>query len=658
MTLSGLPGGIRLWPIIAAALASIFITTTPAIATEPEHRTWTRKDLDKVADAAVTSAAVVSDSNSHALMLLDLVDAFMRSGNVDRAKAILLQVSEILGPPNDFVHSTWNSRVVEKLAQLGDVVSAERLADAARGYDNHATLLGKIGEAQARAGDVAGALKTARSIASLPDATQKPTPPIANPKIIALAGIGGAFNDKEDVETALQIADSLPDGARKIGLLSRIGEKMCRSGDSAQVIKGRRVAEVAANATSVAPAAGFQPYEQRNWVVAAAGVIGICMGPDAVASLLHDKLPAEQIPLASAMVADHFAQNGEAALVRAVAPPVNPDDPDSLVDSAKRLLRVGDIETAKAEAMRASATALRLYQARLPPDGHRTVSDIFSLLVKVRSYDAAIESTLPIDQINRAQFYVSVVEDEINADDKSAVARSVPVAIVALKALSAADVLAQQLLTRMTIALARGRYDSEARQSFEALVTVRDKSLAADPRKRGLDTFIGVQAVMGDLPGILAEADRAGPLATAPDELVEAKRRLLASVLSSAMSSPNAISPPTKTELEDRFHQIQREVHGTLPPLVPGPKAAMLVTIASSLAQAGNVEAALQVESGLEGEPRDILRSPRDTALVAISDAQGRAGDPASSLATALRIEQPLIRWKPLLRLAAVTPNP
>jgi len=37
MTLSGLPGGIRLWPAIAAALTSIFITATLVNATGAGH---------------------------------------------------------------------------------------------------------------------------------------------------------------------------------------------------------------------------------------------------------------------------------------------------------------------------------------------------------------------------------------------------------------------------------------------------------------------------------------------------------------------------------------------------------------------------------------------------------------------------------------------
>jgi hypothetical protein len=82
------------------------------------------------------------------------------------------------------------------------------------------------------------------------------------------------------------------------------------------------------------------------------------------------------------------------------------------------------------------------------------------------------------------------------------------------------------------------------------------------------------------------------------------------------------------------------------------------MTITSSLAQVGDIEKALQVEAGLEGENSTVLQIPRDNALIAISDAQGRAGDPKGSLATALRVDQPLLRWKCLLRLAAVTPDP
>jgi hypothetical protein len=636
------PPATRWRHLVTAALVLIFLITTPVNTAQSEEGVWSRQDLDRVADAAVVAAAATSDANSHAFMLLELADALIRSGNIGRAKAIVLQTGEILGSPADFAHSPWASRVVEKLAQLGDVSDAEALADAATGDDTHATLLGKIGAAQARAGDVAGALRTVEKIASLPDVTQTPNPAIANPKIVALVRIGGAFNDRGETETALKIAERLPNDNWKINLLSRVGKRLCVSSDPGQAAKGRLVAEQTAHIASTTSTDNLMPYEKRNWVIAAVGALGTCAGPNVAISFLHNTLPTRQLAMASSMIADNFAESGEASLARAVAPAVDPDDLDSLLDSAKRSLKMGDSEAAKATAMQASATATKLYRTKLPPDQFRALSEICGLLIKLHSYDTAIESTLPIDPITRAQFYVSVVRGEITDNDATAVARTVPATTEALKALTSADVLSQQMLTTMTLALARGRYEDEARQSFAALVAVRNASLAVDPRKRGLDSFAGVRAVMGDLSGALAEADRAGPLTAKPN-----------GIMPTIMSFANATSPPTKGELENRLRQVQ----SALPPIGPGPKAGVLASIASDLAFVGNIDAAFQVETGLEGEARDILQSTRDTTLAVISDAQGRANDSKSSLATALRIEQPLIRWKPLLRLAAIPPN-
>ena len=65
--------------------------------------------------------------------------------------------------------------------------------------------------------------------------------------------------------------------------------------------------------------------------------------------------------MAASLIADNFAQSREAGLARAMAPPVDPDDLDSLLDAAKRSLKLGDQEAAKATTMQTSATAARLY---------------------------------------------------------------------------------------------------------------------------------------------------------------------------------------------------------------------------------------------------------------------------------------------------------
>ena len=135
------------------------------------------------------------------------------------------------------------------------------------------------------------------------------------------------------------------------------------------------------------------------------------------------------------------------------------------------------------------------------------MSEICGLLIKLQSYDAAIESTSPIDPINRAQFYVSVVQGEISNDDAAAVARTVPMAVEALKATPS-----QPMLIRMTLILARSGYRNDVKIAYEALSAARNTFLAANPGKYGPDAFAGVQAVMGDLPGALAEADQQGLL--------------------------------------------------------------------------------------------------------------------------------------------------
>jgi hypothetical protein len=356
----------RTSPVIVAWCTSICIMAMPAGAAKCQQPAWTTRDLDQVASAAIEAAAASDVRDARAMMLLDLADALIRAGNFERAKYVILRAGETLGSSDEVARSTWAPRIVEKLAGLGDFPDAESIATAAIGDDKRALLLVKIGEARARAGDITGAIKTAEWVTSLGDVTPNSVPAVTNAKAMALVGIGAALNDEGAVDVALKMADALPDGSWKINLLSRIGMKLCEKDAPAQVARGQVVTEQAVHIILTAPTENLQPYEKRDWVVSAAGALGTCEGANVVVALLQRVLPAEQIALASIMIADNFAREGKADLVRALAPPANPDDVDSLLDAAKRSMQVGDLATAKAQAIRASNTAL--YRSNSTPD--------------------------------------------------------------------------------------------------------------------------------------------------------------------------------------------------------------------------------------------------------------------------------------------------
>jgi hypothetical protein len=329
--------------------------------------------------------------------------------------------------------------------------------------------------------------------------------------------------------------------------------------------------------------------------------------------------------------------------------PPNTDDVDSWLAYAKAQAKKGNAPEARSAAQHAAQLALAVDETALPTaarfEHEALLGRVFGVLNQLGAYDEALAAVQPMDNINRRQYYGFVVEAAVRAGDAASVERLVPVAIAAFVA-PTPDWGSVQKLHRMLKALAPAGYREAARATFAELRRVHDDVTATPLYRPDLGMMAECQALTGDLPDALAIAEKLGPLVAPPG--------IGPAALVTAMTFANSKTPPTTSEVADRL----AEVKAMEPALVPGPKAHALADIVAALAATGSVDKAIELEPGLEVEPRDILAQPRDQALAAIAEAQQQAGELHAALATALRITGRDTRFARLLALAAAPLRP
>ena len=385
----------------------------------------------------------------------------------------------------------------------------------------------------------------------------------------------------------------------------------------------------------------------------AAEALATCEGPKPARHLLDDVLTTEQAGPSLNRVLDELTAAGQVAAARALAPAPDPSDAEQLLAAAQRLQKQRDFPAARLMAIQASEVALKVSRDPAQPvwkwlDHTALLGRIFSVLTAAGAYDEALATVQPIEMINRQQFYLAAIDAEAQHKDAAAIRKTLPASIEAVTASEPGANAAQNYLCRMTVSLARAGFRNAAEVPFKAM-TATASGWAFPTPDPALARFAQAQAAMGDIAGALATAEHAGPLVasrTVPE------KQFLASL---AM----VMSADSKTSLMSRQAATrEQQLAASVPTVHPGPKASVLAAITTKLATEGNGAAALQAESGLESDPRDVLQGLRDDALAAIANAQLEAGDPVEAFNTAMRIDQKLVRWGPLLRLAALPPTP
>jgi hypothetical protein len=225
--------------------------------------------------------------------------------------------------------------------------------------------------------------------------------------------------------------------------------------------------------------------------------------------------------------------------------------------------------------------------------------------------------------------------------DPAEVARLLPIAIEAFKMDSTPNHMLQlKALYDLTWALAVAGYRDEALKTFAELQAVTGKTPSADQVRQSTLLATVLQADAGDVQGALVAANETGPMTEKPSDA-----RIAALAVMNMGGGPGR--RPTAAEVEEALRYAAEAL-----PLVAGPKAETLSSIAVHMAAKGNVIAALQAAAVLETEPSNAITGAHDSALNAIADAQAKAGDLRGSFTTVLRIRQSTVRWSLLLKLA------
>ncbi len=606
--------------------------------------TWTTRDLDAVADAAVQTAA---GQSVQVPWLVLLAEALTKAGDTPRAKAVLLEAAKLLPPPGEIGPSWDRGNIVKELAGLGGASDAEKLADVDVPRPTRVMLLSKLVSGLAAAGATKDVHRVADRLAPLADTPGITSWVIATPISSSLAGAGAGLVASGATDEVLYLANRLPEGIPRVRLLSDAAFALCDiTGKGANPGMGRKVAEDVRKSASAALPLITAPIDRVEVVEIAAEAVAKCDGADRAKAFVSETTRPPQTDQVLSRLADRLTDKREFDLAAATAPPIDANDADDLLGVAKRLAKQGDTVAAVRAATAASQVALDTQTAPSQPPSNRydhfaLLNRIFGVLADLGAYDTALATVQPIELVNRQQYYVTVVQAAINRKDSAAIAHLLPTAIDAVTQPTPAGTRAESFLFGLTRTLANNGYRDEAKKPYEALIQFTN-SASATSRDHLLPWQLAVlKADTGDLASALQAANDAGPLTTKPTPA-------MVGVLT-VMQFDGATKPPSQSELAAA---MQRSTN-MLPNQVSGPKANALSAIAIDMAVQGNIEGALKAETELDVEPRAALSGARDTALSSIATAQQKACDLRGSFSTTLRIEQASVRWGCLLKLAA-----
>ena len=323
----------------------------------------------------------------------------------------------------------------------------------------------------------------------------------------------------------------------------------------------------------------------------------------------------------------------------AATPAPAPSDGADLVDTAQRLMRTGQRRKARVYALRANSV-LQAWAAQSgqfdPLRDAAVAGQLTDLLADLGQYDDAVALTRLQAPGDQEPDLLRLVLHLIDAKDPRGVAKLAPVASQLFASSPASALEGASDLAEMVRRLAIAGFRSAAHEADHAL----------DPRRGLLPVWqrLRLQADLGDPDGAIAAANRLGPL-TQPISP-------MAGVLAAAMAP---LSHPGRIDAAGALPGGQARAGA--PAQTSAPRADALAAIATDLAEAGHIEAALRAVGPLEAAPPEAVADSRDYALAAIAGAQAKAGRMSAARATARRIYQPAVRAEAMRTLAPAGPG-
>ncbi len=621
----------RSWFVGALVLAAGFTSNPEVLRADA---TWTVRDLDQVADAAVVSVASTPNASARTWMLLRLAEALIKAGDSAHAKNILRGAASDLEPPRDFMSAAARGAIIRDFAKIGDDAAAQALVTADVPTETKINLVTELAVGRAQAGNIGGVRESVKAIALLGASTN---PTFASASGLALKRIGPALVEAGATDDALRIAGNLPDKSLSSQIVAETAVKLCHA---SKTKTGRVLAERAASDARTAAHSVKLPYLMFAPIIAASKALTACEGLAPAAAFVQTAIPANTADATRSALVD---QLGQVDLALALAPS-RIGNVDDLLRRSRLLAQSGNVAEA-AEAMLDASKIISQDRGTPIEKIEKTVAlgRLIGLLADHGAYDAAISAAQAIPAINRNQYDLAVLRAAVDHKDAENVRRLPPLIIKAFDEQVAGGLPRQMELENLVLMLANGGYRDEARAIFNQLSAPSQGTISSPARWVQPSMLAELRAAIGELSGALQAANGAGPMVTAPN----ARQILMLTAMQLA-----GHSHPTRDQV---FAAVQR-AKAALPSQVAGPKAWAFSAVASELAMTGDVANALEFEAKIEVEPRAVLSPARDAALSRIADAQMRTRDLRGAFVTAMRMSQGP-RWMKLLNLAGEPPR-
>lgn len=610
---------------------------------------WTLQDIDAAINAADAAASRVTEENDRASLFLDIADALVSAGATPKSLGFVRRAAIAVHRPDVSKSFSIRDRIIRKLAEFDDVPTAETFIASARMPDIKAELLGKFGAERARVKDITGATRAASEIfqwmqrdrnLDSPNAHRKAAYQLALSAGAAISQIGRYLAASGAPQEAMRLADRLPADGFKTSILLDSAFALCNT-EAGPGIDPQTGRELSRELVRMA-------RTDHRVIAVAAEAVAVCEGPEAALSVLAQSSSPR-------IVADDLLARGEFQLARSFAPRIDPDSADSLLDAAKRAMKEGNDDTARELAVQASRIALKAAPETMQRsswyDHLSLLGRIFDVLNTLGLYADAIETVQPEDALNRRRYYFAAANAAARRNDTDALPRLVSAAIDAASK-PIPDPLALTSLHLLAVELIDTGHRDLAETAFDALKTMQTRLATPEDQRASKSELVDIaelEALLGDLPSAMASAERSGPLTM--------RSSLLPYVLAAGMATAESDGSWPVRLIETLWAAVRLRLSSPPPALVAGPRARALTLIATAIAKSGDVERALQVEAGLEIEPRDVLQGARDSALLSIAQAQSKSGKFRSALATALRIQTPKMEVDALAQLIAASPR-
>ncbi len=452
--------------------------------------------------------------------------------------------------------------------------------------------------------------------------------------------LGLALAKNHDVKSAEQAASHLDDGIDKVRLLDEVAKGYCADGH-VQTDALERGQLVTKNIEDITKASLNDPgkRDSGDFAYFASEAIAQCGGPDAAIAFLKAFVPEQQVRNRLDGLAHTFARSGNMDIARALDPPLLQDSPEDLLREMTRSRERGELDAARALALRAWHMVDGGSSVKLATTPGYVRDKAFSALASLHAYDDALALLTSYQCPDRSDYNSELIKAAAAEKDRATIAKVLPDAMACDESAFKNGTGYADHLAELATTLADAGLIDLAQIPYSALLAIKPRPYLT----RG--TVAGVMSAMGDGAATCEKSDETAPLTTGVDPMAA----LVAAIM---------MGDGDKTaSAMDKFASRMKEAKDHLPALVAGPRAKFLECSSVALAEAGEPEAALKLVDQLE-EPKDVLEDVRNESLNAIAKAFGKMGDMKAELAIAKRMDNPLQRWKIVLGLATLPITP